>query len=311
MIFIMREMNLAGRDLNLLPALDALLAHRNVTRAAQQAGMSQPAMSRALQRLRGIFADPLLVRTAKGYVLTARGEALARQLPGTLDNLRAIYREPGFDPALAQRMVTLAATDMHTSVLVPDLMARLAAEAPLLSIRIEAIGPQTIARTEEGAIALAFATGGFPLPTGAVAEIIGRDRLALVMRQGHPLAHRAWQKSDYADYPHAAISLMGDGQSELDALLARDGIVRRMGLVTPYFSAALAAVAASDMVATVSETYARQFAAFHNLHITRPPFDTVEFELCLVWAHTRSGDPLLAWLIDLIKKVAEQQLLLS
>ena len=96
----MREVNLASIDLNLLPALEALLTRRNVSQAARDVGLSQPAMSRALARLREVLGDVLLVRSpGGGYVLSARAEALSVRLPGMLDEVKGVFREPVFDPA--------------------------------------------------------------------------------------------------------------------------------------------------------------------------------------------------------------------
>ena len=98
MIIIMQERNIAGLDLNLVPALHALLHRRNVTRAAADVGLSQPAMSRSLARLRELQGDPLLVRTSSGYVLTARAQALKPVLAAAMSHLREVFRPQTFDP---------------------------------------------------------------------------------------------------------------------------------------------------------------------------------------------------------------------
>ena len=302
----MREVNLSGVDLNLLPVLDALLRRRNVTRAAEDVGLSQPAMSRALGRLREVLGDELLVRARGGLVLTPRAQALAPRLTATLAELKGLYAEPAFDPGRANRTLTLAATDLHTTLLLPRIMARLAVEAPGLSLRVESIGPDIVERVESGAVDLTFAVGHQPLPPGAATEVFARDRLSLVMRRNHPAANRAWQVEDYAAFDHVGIRLMGDSQSEVDALLAARGVARRMAVVTPHFSAALATVAVTDLVTTLSHAYARRFADLYELRLVQTPFGATDFDLSMVWSLARSADPVMTWLRSVVKDVAAE-----
>ena len=161
----MREVHLAGLDLNLLPALEALLKRRNVTEAARDVGLSQPAMSRALARLREVLGDPLLVRTGSGYALSPRGQQLSAQLITALDHVKAVFRDPGFDPAKTERVIRIAGIDTHTLLLAPPLMARLAREAPGIDIRIVGYSPNIIAQMETGpAICAAMRRSISPLP---------------------------------------------------------------------------------------------------------------------------------------------------
>ncbi len=300
----MRELNISGVDLNLLPPLAALLRRRNVTHAAQDAGLSQPAMSRALARLRALLGDPLLVRGNAGYVLTPRAAALQPRLEAMLTGIRDLLTTAPFDPATARRTIRLAAADSHTVALIPAVMARLAREAPGIDVRVEAYGPDLQARIDSGAIDLAFATASTPLPPGALSAPLGDDRLVLAMRHGHPAAGDAWTIADYGRWHHVGVALLGDGQSELDTLLAAAGVQRRIALVTPHFTAALAAVAATDMVTTISENFARRFAGPFGLVLKPPPFAAADLHITIVWSHLREGDALLAWFRALLVDVA-------
>lgn len=301
----MREVNLAAVDLNLLPALEALLKRRNVSQAAQDVGLSQPAMSRALARLREVLGDVLLVRApGGGYVLTARAEALSIKLPAMLDDMKAVFREPVFDPAKVERTIRIAGLDTHTILLAPALMKRLAVEAPGITIRIEGYGPDLVQRMETGRLDLAFATSTTPLPPGSRSESYARDRLALVMRKGHPMARQKWTIEDYGRVGHAGISILGDAGSDLDALLAKVGVQRRIALVTPHFMAALAAVSGTDMVTTVSRVFASRFADHFDLILKDPPLPMLELDLTLVWTSVRASDPVLAWVRKVIGEVA-------
>jgi DNA-binding transcriptional LysR family regulator len=295
--------NISGLDLNLVPALEALLRLRNVTRAGDEVGLSQPAMSRALARLRAVHDDPLLVRTGRGYALTPRARAMQPQLASAVQSLREVFEQPVFDPAAERRVLRLAATDTHTILLIAGVMRRLAAEAPGVDLRVEAYGPDLFERMDSGALDLAFGLTSTPLPPGAYSEVVFQDKLALVMRRGHPGAGRAWSIADYAAHRHVGVALLGDGQSEIDALMAARGATRRIALVTPHFMAALAAVAASDMVTTVSAALARRFAPALGLVLMDPPFASAELEMTLVSSHIRAADPFLAWFRSLVRDV--------
>ncbi|NEW92262.1 LysR family transcriptional regulator [Rhodopseudomonas sp. BR0M22] len=300
----MHEVNLSGLDLNLLPALEALLRRRNVTHAAQEVGLSQPAMSRALSRLRILLGDPLLVRGHHGLVLTPKAQALVPRLSVAVADLKELFRERRFDPATEQRTIRIAASDNQTVLLAPLLMARLAREAPGIDLRFEPYRADLRERMESGSLDFAFALATTDLPPGAVSMPIADDRLALVMRRGHPRANRIWRIGDYADVDHVGIALLDDGRSELDGILAAAGVSRRVALVTPHFIAALAAVAATDMVTTISLALARRFAGAFDLIVKPPPFAKVELPMTLVWSHLRNADPLLVWFRGLLREVA-------
>ena len=132
-------------------------------------------------------------------------------------------------------MIRLAGGDAQTILIGPRLMARLEVEAPGVDLRFEAIGRDIISRMEQGEVDLCFATATTPLPPGVFSEELARDRLALVMRRGHPAANRAWTLADYAAWPHATVAFFADGVSEIDARLAAAGVERRIALTTPAF----------------------------------------------------------------------------
>ena len=142
----MRETNLAGVDLNLLPALEALIRRRNVTRAGEDVGLSQHAMSRALARLRDLLGDPILVKAPGGLAPTARAAALLPQLTASLDRLGGVLRPPAFAPEALDRTFRIAATDVQALLLGPPLLARLRAEAPRATLQFVIVGADVIAQ---------------------------------------------------------------------------------------------------------------------------------------------------------------------
>lgn len=302
----MREVNLAGLDLNLIPALEALLRRRNVTHAAADVGLSQPAMSRALARLRDLQGDPLLVRTRSGYVLTPRALAIQPRLAQAMADLKGVFQAEAFDPGAVSRTVRLVAGDPQAILLLPGVMARLAIEAPRVEVRVEPYGPDILERLESGALDFVFALAGTPLPPGAYSEAVAEDRLALAMRRGHPAAGRPWTIADYGAWGHVGVAILGDGRSDLDALLAAQGVTRRIALVTPYFTAALAAIAGTDLVTTLSAALARRLAPAFDLVLQAPPFADTRLRPTLVCSHIRAADPFLVWFRTLVREVARE-----
>lgn len=303
----MRDVHLTSVDLNLLPALEALLRRRNVSAAAADVGLSQPAMSRALARLREVLGDVLLIRApGGGYALSPRGEALAGQLAGALDQVKAVFQPPVFDPAQVERTIRMVGGDTQGILLMPPLMKRLAKEAPGIDLRLENYGPTMIQRMETGHLDLAFAIATAPLPPGARSEPYGVDRLALVMRKDHPAANKKWTIDDYGKWDQVGISIFGDAGSDMDAQLARAGVHRRMALIQPTFIGAIAAVSQTDMVTTISRVFAQRFAADFGLVLKEPPLPEVKLELTLAWSHVRAADPVLAWLRGVIREVAAE-----
>jgi DNA-binding transcriptional LysR family regulator len=178
----MRDLNLRSVDLNLLPALDALLRLRHVTRAAEEVGLSQPAMSHMLGRLRHVLGDELLVRGRSGLALTALAEEIAPRVAAVLNAARTIYRPPNFDISKVRRVVHVVGCDLHSVLFGPPLISRIREEAPGIELSIENYTRNILRRLEDGSVDLIFADTQTPLPPGAVSTVIGEDRYALVMR---------------------------------------------------------------------------------------------------------------------------------
>lgn len=291
----MHQTHLRTIDLNLLPVLDALLRHCNATRAGAELGLSQPAMSRALGRLRDLLGDPLLVRGSRGLVPTARAEALRQPLAAVLAGAVALVDAPRFDPAGERRTVRIAMTDAHADVLLAPLIARLSAAAPGIVIEWVPVGPQTVAAVRDGQVDLALALATTPLPRGASSAPLMADRLAVVVRRGHPCGAQ-WQLADYGRHASVVIALTGDATSDIDAELAAHGITRPIRAVVPSFAAALAIVAATDSVTTISRAFAARHARALGLTCLEPPLAQPVLDVVMAWSAARAGDPLLDWL---------------
>ncbi|MBX9860365.1 MAG: LysR family transcriptional regulator [Sphingomonas sp.] len=300
----MHEKHLRGIDLNLLPVLEALLRLRNATKAGAEVGLSQPAMSRALGRLRHLLDDPLLVRASGGAMLSPRAEALRQPLAVLLAEVRALLVEPAFDPAAEQRTLRLAMTDAQAELLLPPLVARIVAVAPNVVLEWVPISAGLPQRMITGDVDLTLALDTTPLPRGAASEPLMVDRLATVVRVGHPCGGR-WTMADYATYPSVLISLLGDSASDMDGELAAAGLERPVAAIVPTFRAAADIVAVTNAVTTISRAFAARVAEPLKLMLIDPPLATVRLGVVTIWATYRGGDPLLAWLRGLLRDVAQ------
>ncbi len=302
---IMRDLNLASVDLSLLPALEALLRRRHVTRAAEDVGLSQPAMSHVLARLRHAFGDDLLVRGSSGLALTSRAEEIAPRVTAILNAARAIYRPPTFEPSNVRRVLHLAGSDWHSILFAPDLMNRIRKEAPGIELSIGSYTRDVFKRLDDGSVDLVFFNAETPLPPGAVSTVIGGDRYALVMREKHPAATKKWALAEYTKWENVVVSLFGDGTSDIDARLAKAGLTRRIGVSTPHFMGCIAIVSATDMIATTSLLFATRHAKTYRLVVKEPPFPEVRFTNTVIGSALRMNDPVIRWFCALVKEVYE------
>ena len=299
----MREVDLRRIDLNLLVALDALLEERNVTRAAARLGMSQPATSRALGRLRVLFSDTLLVEGPGGYMLSARAEELRPKLRQTLAGVGEMLEARPFDPALATGSIRLLMTDLHAAVLAPRLLSRLAAEAPDVDLDILPPGPAIMEMLGNGD-AHAVVGAIEDAPAGIRRRKLFEDRYVTLMRAGHPAAGRKLTLENYLVLDHMVISITGTGPAPVDELLSTMGRSRRVRARVPNFFAALEIAACSNLVMTLPESLARTTTGAARFVMLPPPVDLGPIALNLLW-HARHQDvPRHVWLRSLIVAAA-------
>jgi DNA-binding transcriptional LysR family regulator len=296
-ILDMHAMHLAGVDLNLLVALDALLAERSVTHAAARVGITQPAMSHALARLRDLCGDPLLVRTPRGMLPTPRAEALATPIRRALADIEgALQADARFDPHAAQRTFTLATTDYGELVVLPPLLAHLSREAPGVDLRVGPVPDDLSGALERGDVDLAIAFIRRDASAAIRTRKLVDDRFVCVMRKGHPATKRPLTLERFVALRHAMVAPRGRAGGVVDDALAARGLTRHVVLALPHFLATALVVARSDLVATLAERIARLFAVSHGLAIVKPPLELRGFSIHACWHERRNADPALAWL---------------
>jgi DNA-binding transcriptional LysR family regulator len=301
----MREVNLRGLDLNLMVLLDHLIEHRNVTHAAAVANMSQPAMSRALGRLRALLGDPVLVRAANGLVPTPRALALRPALRRALAEIQGIVAPVAFDPATWRGQVTIAATDHQTIMLLPHLMARLSRGAPGLDVKVVPFLSAMRDELRAGRIDLAFGVAEVEPGSGLRQEGLYRDTFVTLMRGGHPAAED-WTLERFVGLDHVLVTVLGDGRGVLDEDLAHLGRERRIALRLPHFYAAMAVVARSDLVVTLPRSMALRFKESFGLVALDPPLARPPFTITAIWPEVLDADPGTMWLRRVVREEASR-----
>ena len=312
---------MAELDLNLLAALDALLAEGSITRAARTLGLSASAMSRTLTRLRGAIGDPLLVRAGRDMVLTPHAEALRpRTRAAVLETQALLSPAPtAIDPATLRRTFRIRANEAFVEVFGATLIAALASQAPLMRLHFSGKPERNSAYLRDGVADLEIGVVGEMGPEVRVRTLF-RDRYVGVVRSGHPLtADAAVSAARYAAFPHVATPHGERAVHAIETALAAQGLRRDIVAVVPGFPAALAVACASDLIALLPASFVTaSFSA--NLPgvgngpaVARPhafalPVALEELSICLMWHPRAEADPAHRWLRELVVTTCRQRM---
>jgi len=267
-----RRMNLKSLDLNLLLALDALLREANVSRAAMRIGLSQPAASHALQRLRDLIRDPLLVRTGARMELTPRAQALRGPLAEVLDQVRGLFVPDAFDAASSERQFRLMMPDLAVELLMPPFMQKITQAAPHVRIDVvpwrgPAIFHAEFARSIDMVISIGDAFKEFHR------QLLYTDSDALAVRRGHPAGPRLKTRDAFLKARHVAVIIRGQNEDLIDGWLRAKGIERGIALAVPSYLEALHVAARSDLVAFVPRRLITALSKQLSLATIQPPLD--------------------------------------
>ena len=303
----MHSVDLAALDLNLLVMLEALLLERHVTRAARRVHTSQPAVSRALAKLRDIFGDELLVRYGQHMQLTDKGAALLMPLQQVLADVRDLVAPTTFDPAQATGVVRLAAPDIIAYMLAPRLLERLARDAPRLDLEIVQWSLLWRDQLASGEVDLTFGEAGSQ-DRGIHSSLLVRNDWATVLRKGHPALRRRWSLETFLGLRHLLIGFSSHGGGHVDAALAALGKKRRVGLRMPYVVLSPLVVAETDLVLTTARWLAQKLAQPVSLVVKDPPpeLKLAPVDLPMVWHDRAHRDPRQRWLRATMAELARE-----
>jgi DNA-binding transcriptional LysR family regulator len=299
-------MNLQSFDLNLLLAFEALMIERHVTRAARRIGLSQPAMSNALSRLRRTFDDPLLVRTPEGMSPTAAAHSLIVPVRAALAQLRAaLEAKPAFDPTASKRTFHLSTSDHVEMTLIAPLATKLLAQATRVSLRLSR--PRYLFQppaAQSLADSIDLAIGFFPdvtaLDASIHSEVLWEERSVALARKAHPRIRGKLSLRQFATEDHAAVFYKTEGQGFIDTLLEQKGLTRRAAVIVPHFASIPFVVAASDLIATVPARTADLFAGQLKLQVLPVPITIPPFRVTMLWHERMEADLAHSWLRGLI-----------
>lgn len=304
MIYI-HLMNLNSLDLNLLVALDALLREANVSRAAMRLHLSQPATSHALQRLRHLIGDPLLVRNGARMELTPRAQALRSPLAQTLEQVRALFVPEDFDAARSDRHFRLMMPDLAVELLMPRLMEKVTQLAPNVTIDVvpwrgPAIFMPEFARTIDLIVSLGNSFKGFHR------QRLYTDIDALAVRRGHPVGTKLKKREAFLAARHVAVIIRGQNEDLIDTWLRAKGIERRIALVVPGYIEALHVTARTDLVAFVPRRLITALSKQLSLATVPPPLDPGIDEQHMFYPTRAQMDPGSLWLRNLMLETGRE-----
>ena len=305
MIFI-RPVDIRAVDLNLLKAFDALISERAVTRAAGRIGLSQPAMSHALARLRSLFADDLFVRTPTSMEPTARAREIAPLVAAAIEHIEAALNLGiGFNPAKSAAIFTAGMAEYAEVALVGRLAASFAREAARATLRLMPVtGAEAAEQLDRGSIDVAVAHLG-ALPPHIESVVLMRDPFVVVARNDHPIAAKTLTLEAYAAQDHVLVSPRGATSGALDRILVDFGLKRRLAVLVATYLAVPAALAGSDLIATVPRRTARQIAAIAEIAIMPLPIDFA-MTVSMAWHRRAASEPAQAWFRSLLIDAAAE-----
>lgn len=322
----MNDIHLNAIDLNLIRIFDALIEEQSVTRAGERLGLTQSAISHALNRLRYILKDELFVRGPDGMRPTERAAEIAPRLRQGLLQLQLALTPSDFVPAETTRRFAITCTEHSAALLVPGVIARLRVEAPDAGLRIlpSNMGVAEPLRAGRADIAI----GSFRrIPEYFVAEPLMRESRVWVVGADNPVAGDDLTLERLAALPHLVMVATGEDENAIggyvvdhglerlvtrndiglfQGALAARGLERTVAVTTPNLLTALTAVSQTDLAALMPRRLATQFTGLYRLKVFEPPYPSPPFDVMMLWHREHGEQPAIAWLRNLMREVAAE-----
>lgn len=293
-------------DLASLVSLDALLQEGSVTGAARRVGLSTPAMSHALARIRERLGDPILVRSGRGMLLTPRGLALKPQVHHAVNEARRALRpERPFVPSELARTFVVHATDYVLTIIGSAVDRMLREEAPQVSVRFVPNTPDDPALLRDEGSDLAVGIYG-ELPPEMRTRQLMTDRFVCVVRAGHSAASGRFTLEQFVGLPHVQVAPRGKPGGYVDDVLRERGLKRTVARAVPYFLTALQLASETDYLLTISERIAKRYADPLGLRLLEVPLKLRPYALSLVWHPRVDGDAGHRFLRDVFVRASKE-----
>jgi DNA-binding transcriptional LysR family regulator len=292
-------------DLNLLRVFIALMEERSVTRAADRLGITQPALSNALNRLRDILHDPLFIRERYGMQPTQKAEELAPVIMETIGQLDGlVLGQQAFDPTNANLLVTIAPNSYVEYVLIPAIVAKLRELAPGIKLRITPYG-NDLAETGVISGTTSFVLGRIvDPPDNLVVQHLMDDSLACVVRADHPEIGNEISKTQYENLKHVNVLPPGRMRAGLFQALDKQGLKREVAVSVTHFLAVPELISVTDYCTTLPTQICRRLANDSRLKVLPTPVDLGTFPVDIAWHVRYRHDPAHRWLRNMIEEVA-------
>ncbi len=300
----MRLTQLRQADLNLLVVFAVFAEERNVSRAAARLLLSQPAVSRALQRLREMFHDDLFIRTASGYEMTPQGQRLLQELEVMLPKLDRLLSGSNFDPAAEQATFRLAVTDNAASVIIPILCREVLSVAAKVKFDFIPWHRGSYEEVTHGSVDLAFGSSTIEPPSALQSQTIYDEQFVCVADSKRRLP-KSLTLAQYLKLEHICITIIGGIQTSPDKPLATLGHKRRIAIHVPYFEAAIRSVQDTNLVATIPSKFLSGVPPNPAITILRPPPEIAGFRYVMTWHPRLNTDAAHTWLRATMRHIGE------
>jgi len=284
-------------DLNLLVVFDAIYRLRNLTAAGRTLGLSQPAMSHALDRLRTTFKDPLFVRLPRGLQPTPLANNLAPALADGLAAIRAGLERRTFDPATSTRIFRIGMGELSEEIQLPRLLHELSASAPHIRLRtLQVPGPHLSDALGDGEVDMA--TGDYELGAGCRSIVLYEREYACALRADHPVIGDQLTLKQFKAAGHILVApqtTYHHAQNIERALTSRK-VNARIAVQISHFHGVMALITSSDLIATIPKRLAQSMRKFANIKVLPPPIPLSKYKVTLYWHERFHRDPGNEWL---------------
>lgn len=296
-------------DIKSLTGLLYLLEERNVGRAADKLYLSQPAMSRMLNRLREAFDDQLFIRTSKGMLPTSKALALEMPLRQMLEQMSGLTSEREFDPSKSERVFRLQTSHYQAQAYMPTIAERFYQLAPNASLETSLVTEDSLLRAENQTVDAVLCSEFVQLPSRFKRVLLGREKFGCIMSRHHPLAQKETiSLDDFLAYNHVLVTLGSTTQTYSESALGERLRERRYSLRTPYFMSALEAVGKTELLFSTSQLLALRFQDQFGLTIKPLPYYFPPLSYHLSWPSEQSQDLGGLWLRNLCASVVRDMI---
>ncbi|MCB2008526.1 MAG: LysR family transcriptional regulator [Burkholderiaceae bacterium] len=289
-------------DLNLLKTFDAIHRHHNLSAAAVELGLTQPAISAALKRLRTHFGNPLFVRTSHGMRPTPHADAMAGHITRALELLREMGQVAVFSRLTTTVHYRVYINDVGMLVVMPQVLKHVSEQAPNAKISIIDLRPDEVVEAlDSGEIDLAI--GYFlGMPNWARQQTLRKTSYVCAVRSGHPEIGDSLSIEQYLRAKHGMYAASGSPYSLVDETLARMNLRRDVTLRVPRFAALPFMIASSDLLVTIPEDLGLAFSRLIDIKLFPPPVELGEFEIKQYWHERHHAEPAFQWLRSVVRR---------